>query len=94
MRPSKEIVYTEKIVRNRIEKLLAKEFARSSAIQRCFDCGYPLAGKILDEMFHLGLIISKDPNMAVDGSKYNLEKRQEIEEYLYNKFKELRFINF
>lgn len=89
MRPSKEIVYTEEIIRDKIENLLAKEFVSTTAIQCFFDAGYPLAGRIIEEMFRLGLIISENPDMVI-GGKYNLEKRQELEEYLYNKFKELR----
>lgn len=86
--PSKK-VYTEEIIKENIDKLLRNEYVSHTAIQRYFDIGYPTAGRIIDEMFSKGLLLSEKEDIPFK-AKYDLSKRQELKEYLFNELKRIK----
>ena len=86
--PSKKI-YNEEVIKDNINELLRNEYVSLTAVQRYFDLGYPTAGKIIDEMFAKGLLLSEKEDIPFS-AKYDLSKRQELEEYLFNELKRIK----
>lgn len=86
--PSKKI-YNDEIIKDNIDELLRNEYVSLTAIQRYFDVGYPTAGKIIDEMLSKGLLLSEKQDIPFN-AKYDLSKRQELEEYLFNELKRIK----
>lgn len=81
--------YSEEVVKDNINELLRNEFVSLTAIQRYFDIGYASAGRVLDEMFSKGLLISENAEVPFK-AKFDLSKRQELEEYLFNELKRIK----
>lgn len=86
MRIPSKIVFDDEIIKKRIKALLLNENISLAAIQRCANVGYPTAGRMVDEMLSLGLIISQDKEILI-GAKFDFSKKEQLEEYLSDKIR-------
>lgn len=86
MRIPPKTVYDDEMIKKRVNTLLANENVSLTAIQRCANVSYPVAGRMIDEMLSLGLIISQDKDTPVL-AKFDLSKKLQLEEYFHNKIK-------
>lgn len=84
MKPLSKTIYDKETINKRIDALLSDEKVSFASIQRCFNIGYPTAGRLIDEMLSLGLIISQDLNLAIN-AKFDFSKKEQLRKYLYNK---------
>ena len=74
MRIPSKIVFDDETIKKRIKVLLLNENVSLAAIQRCANVGYPTAGRMVDEMLSLGLIISQDKEILI-GAKFDFSKK-------------------
>lgn len=86
MRFISKTVYDDETIKKCIDKLLSNETVSFTAIQRFANIGYPTAGRIIDEMFSLGLIVSEDKEVLI-GARFNFSKREQLEKYLSDKIR-------
>lgn len=91
MEKSKNLIYTDDSITNRINDLLKDEYVSHSALQKCFNISYPKAGRIIDEMLKRGFIISQNPQVLIS-AKFNMSVEQELRKYLFNEMKKLNKI--